>query len=169
MADSRNPFLGFQPYGRSNRLFGRDEDLALLQSRLLSCRTTLLFAGSGVGKTSFLNSKVRPELGKLYDTYYHNRWQSGTSPVPGVAATLRGGEETQAGMAAPIGGAEMPAGMAGTQGCGPETQAGVLLRILLGKAKNRVLLILDQFEEVFQYYRDTKELASFVEELARLV
>ncbi len=72
----QNPFKGLRPYQQSDRekLFGRDRDLILMKDRIFSARTTLLFAGSGVGKTSFLNAKVIPELKKQCVVVWHNRW-----------------------------------------------------------------------------------------------
>jgi len=71
-----NPFLALQPYQPEDarRLFGRDEDLALMRSRVLAGRTTLLFAGSGVGKTSFLNAKLIPYLSPRYFIVCHRDW-----------------------------------------------------------------------------------------------
>jgi WD40 repeat protein len=71
-----NPFKGLRPYLKDDegRLFGRDRDLILIKTRILSARTTLLFAGSGVGKTSFLNAKVIPQLQKQHCVLLHNRW-----------------------------------------------------------------------------------------------
>ena len=71
-----NPFKGLQPFEQEDegRLFGRERDLILIKDRILSSRTTLLFAGSGVGKTSFLNAAVIPELSKRYCVVWHNRW-----------------------------------------------------------------------------------------------
>jgi len=71
-----NPFKGLQPYLKDDeaRLFGRDRDLILIKTRVLSARTTLVFAGSGVGKTSFLNAKVIPQLEKQHCVILHNRW-----------------------------------------------------------------------------------------------
>ena len=71
-----NPFKGLQPFEQEDepKLFGRERDLILFKERILSSRTTLLFAGSGVGKTSFLNAKVIPELTKRYCVIWHNRW-----------------------------------------------------------------------------------------------
>lgn len=72
----KNPFKGLQPFEQEDedRLFGRERDLILIKDRILSSRTTLLFAGSGVGKTSFLNAAVIPELSKRYCVVWHNRW-----------------------------------------------------------------------------------------------
>lgn len=71
-----NPFKGLRPYEEKDhkQLFGRDKDLILMTDRIFSGRTTLLFAGSGVGKTSFLRAKVIPELRDQYHVVWHNRW-----------------------------------------------------------------------------------------------
>src|SRR6185369_9839153 len=76
MEPPANPFKGLRPYSQEDRdsLFGRDRDLILMKDRIFSARTTLLFAGSGVGKTSFLNAKVIPALKKQSAVVWHNRW-----------------------------------------------------------------------------------------------
>jgi hypothetical protein len=53
-----NPFRGLAPYLEGDTLFERDGDVDLIKSRLWSGRYTVLFAGSGVGKTSFLRAKL---------------------------------------------------------------------------------------------------------------
>jgi WD40 repeat protein len=72
----KNPFKGLRPFNQAEQeeLFGRERDLILMKDRILSSRTTLLFAGSGVGKTSFLNAKVIPALEERYCVIWHNRW-----------------------------------------------------------------------------------------------
>src|SRR5271165_394215 len=59
-----NPFKSLVPFGAKDwqTLFGRDADLDLVLNRIHSGKCTLLFAGSGVGKTSFLRAKLIPEL-----------------------------------------------------------------------------------------------------------
>lgn len=84
-----NPFKGLRPFKEEDqeKLFGRDRDLILMKDRISSARTTLLFAGSGVGKTSFLNAKVIPELQKDYRVVWHNRW-TGTDDEEWTASTV---------------------------------------------------------------------------------
>lgn len=69
-----NPFPGLRPYSRDQKLFGRDRDLVLFKDRLYSARTTLLFAGSGVGKSSFLQAKAVPALEDEHLVVSHARW-----------------------------------------------------------------------------------------------
>src|SRR5947209_1666048 len=85
-----NPFLGLTPYKPEDRqkLYGRDRDLILISDRIFSARTTLLFAGSGVGKTSFLNAKVRPEFEGKYCVLYHNDWTASEEPLAALKRTI---------------------------------------------------------------------------------
>ena len=71
-----HPFKGLKPYSKedSGKLFGRDKDLFLMKDRIFRGKTTLLFAGTGIGKTSFLNAKVIPEIDQRYFVSYHNEW-----------------------------------------------------------------------------------------------
>src|SRR4051812_5346099 len=61
-----NPFRGLVQYQRNDPLFARDQDVELIQSRLWSNRVTVMFAGSGVGKSSFLNAKLTPSLEEIF-------------------------------------------------------------------------------------------------------
>ena len=71
-----NPFLALRPFTREEaaRFYGRDADLVLIQSRLYSSRTTLLFAGSGVGKTSLIDARLWPVLERQWRVVPHRQW-----------------------------------------------------------------------------------------------
>src|SRR6266702_7735794 len=71
----------------SGSLFGRDGDLTLMMDRLMCRPATLMFAGSGVGKTSFLNAKLAPELENRYFVCIHSSWAS-EQPLGGAWASL---------------------------------------------------------------------------------
>lgn len=156
MPPADNPFQGVGPFTRSDhhRFFGRDADHGLICSRLLSARTTLLFAGSGVGKTSFLNAKLIPELEQTYGIVYHNQW-AGEEPLKLLAATLgkEGTEHASAGGRDPI--RLLPY----FRRLAPEG----------GGSRRRGLLILDQFEEIFQHHKYRACIESFVHELATVI
>src|SRR5580698_10679156 len=78
MADSplslTNPFRGLESYKYDDPLYGRDADLLLVRDRVYSARTTLLFAATGVGKTSFLKAKLLPGLKQQFRCCYLNEW-----------------------------------------------------------------------------------------------
>jgi hypothetical protein len=65
MSDIPSPFKGLAAYKEGEILYERDADVELVKSRLWSGRYTVLFAGSGVGKTSFLRAKL---VGALKDS-----------------------------------------------------------------------------------------------------
>src|SRR6185369_3632408 len=85
-----NPFLGLKPYGEKDQLYGRDRDLFLMTDHIFCARTTLLFAGSGVGKTSFINAKIIPELNSQYASIiYHKEWAIG-QPLENLLNSIAG-------------------------------------------------------------------------------
>jgi hypothetical protein len=123
-----NPFKGLDPYVPGERLFGRDADMLVLKDRIFRGKTTLLFAGSGVGKTSFLQAKVIPEIEQRYrDQFavrYHREW-AGKDPLSALKARL----------GAPVS-ESLPDFFRSRSGDGTKTW----------------LVVLDQFEELFQYH-----------------
>ena len=79
-AASSNPFKLLDPYTKKDRLFGRDGDVVLVVARIASARTTLLFSGTGIGKTSFLQAKLIPHLEREYRIILFSRW-TGNKPA----------------------------------------------------------------------------------------
>ena len=59
-----SPYKGLRPYEEQDRdnFFGRDEDCRILIDKILANRLTLLFAASGVGKSSLLQAAVLPHF-----------------------------------------------------------------------------------------------------------
>jgi|GEM_PF-3423457 len=158
-----NPFLGLKPYELKDRkkFYGRDKDLFLMKDRVFSGRTTLLFAASGVGKTSFINAKIIPELNEQYYIVYHNQWTVG-EPLQNLKESLSASAPPERA----DGSLEPP---------GPQNSLiNQLSGFIKSKAefttpKNRCLIILDQFEEVFQHHANEKYFAKFIEELSELI
>ena len=91
------PYKGLRPYEEEDRenFFGRDADCRILIDKILANRVTLLFAASGVGKSSLLQAKVLPQLNdpqhENLDTVYYRDWV--LSPLPTlkqhILATLK--------------------------------------------------------------------------------
>src|SRR5262245_57606519 len=81
---AQNPFKGLDPFGPGDQLFGRDPDLLLMKDRIFRGPTTLLFAASGVGKTSFFRARFIPEVAQRYReqfvVHYHSEW-AGKDPL----------------------------------------------------------------------------------------
>lgn len=171
-----NPFLGLKPYGLEDQLYGRDKDLFLMTDRIFCARTTLLFAGSGVGKTSFINAKISPELKSQYDSIiYHNQWAIG-QPLEKLLNSIA--EHLPAVEVAPA----VVMAAAGPQNASTEKPPHPFLisnkfapyfKKFINEEgaedSSRCLLILDQFEEVFQYHHGKSYFDLFIKQLAELI
>lgn len=144
-----NPFIGLRPYKEEekNRLFGRDKDTFLMHTRVFTARTTLLFAGSGVGKTSFLVAGLIPEIrsDKDYLVCFINKWTTRDDPADQLRESLRDAV-----------GEDFPRGVS-------------LAESLVANRKNRLVLILDQFEEVFATYSWQPNFSAFLDDLTQIV
>jgi WD40 repeat protein len=209
-----NPFKGLRPYQEDDRLFGRDRDLVLMTDRIFSAPTTLLFAGSGVGKTSFLNAKVIPELKEQYCVIWHNRWtgadELGESKYEfaddkdmrfwpprvlfrdlirklgfrGESETLTAKPQTHGSQSEDKLASEVHKTIAQNLRRSSDNAAFRLSQVLACFRKssqdqknqpsdklehNRCILILDQFEEVFQYHAYEDYFDSFVRDLCEII
>lgn len=173
-----NPFRALDAYTRADRdrFFGRDGDLTLVLDRLLSRRTTLLFAASGVGKTSFLHARLAPELDERFFVAIHARW-SGGAPLQLVIDSVREAwrksswpAATAATPCAPESSPPPTAGESATPDAAAPDDLLALYRSFTG-ARGCVgaVLILDQFEEVFQQYGDSPMLLALVDAIATVV
>jgi ATP/maltotriose-dependent transcriptional regulator MalT len=77
--------------GRARPLFGRERDAQLLINKLFSHPLTLLYAPSGVGKTSLLRALVIPELrAEEAQVVYFDKWNT-ADPCDAVAQSMAGG------------------------------------------------------------------------------
>ncbi|MDQ3803881.1 MAG: ATP-binding protein, partial [Acidobacteriota bacterium] len=74
------PYKGLQPYTEDDRkyFFGRERDKEVVASNLYVTPLTVLYGGSGVGKSSVLQAGVIPKLRAKARTVivYFNEWQS---------------------------------------------------------------------------------------------
>lgn len=154
MIQSR-PYLGLRPYESRDRenFFGRDADCEVLVDKLLANRLTLLFAASGVGKTSLLNAAVIPRLqdplGENLSVVYHNDWV--LNPVEGLKKSICSvGPETAESLV--------------------ETQTLVeMLSFYTLFIRHPFVIILDQFEEFFRYQRGNAEFNNLIEQLTSII
>ena len=76
----KEPYPGLRPYTEEQHhyFFGRDHDCRVLIDKILSNKLTLLFAASGVGKSSLLRAAVLPSIRhpehENLDAVYYNDW-----------------------------------------------------------------------------------------------
>src|SRR5262245_54591148 len=125
------PYVGMRPYGREEKdwFYGRSADGRIIADKILSARLTLLYAPSGVGKSSVLNASTIPTLeGEDCCVLCFDAW-AGSDPITAIKDML-------AAMAASIGVIEPLAGA---------PTIAELSRLMTGNGKTLVL-VFDQFE-----------------------
>jgi hypothetical protein len=154
------PYKGLRPYEEENRdiFFGRDQKREILIDKLFSNKLTLLFAATGVGKSSLLQAAVMPELKRPerlnLDVVYYTDWVS--NPLEGLKQkTIQVLKER------------------GKVGFDYQIDEGVSLndffQLCSTFASEPLVVILDQFEEFFQYRLYQEDFPRFVKEFSQCV
>ena len=143
------PYVGLTFYTRDDAamFFGREAERTVLISNLRASRLTLLYAGSGVGKSSLLRAGVASRLSELAE---HSLMEVGTpEAIPVVFSSWR--DEPTDDLIKEIRKAVAPFVPGGAL---DELEHAHLVDVLdaASEAANAtVLIILDQFEEYFLY------------------
>lgn len=159
MSRESTPYPGLRPYREDeyHKFFGRQADAEILIDKLLTNRLTLLFAASGVGKSSLLQAAIIPKLkaaeGENLCVAYHNDWIS--PPTQSVKLAVLNALQTSKIIAADADFSDDTL---------PEilSFSSVLVR-------PPFVLILDQFEEFFRYQRAGSEFQTFIDQLIVLI
>ena len=163
----QGPYVGLQPYDEADAafFFGRSQESAIVAANLRSTKLTILYGPSGVGKSSLLMAGVvhglreqaRTGVGDspfavcVFRSWHHE-------PLSGLQESCRAALQDLAGehsLAAPVAGQTLTKTLRAWT-----TRAGALL------------IVLDQFEEYFQYCPDDENgdrLTGFAGELAGVV
>ncbi len=154
VADERCPYPGLQSFQEldAERFFGRSAQISRAVGRLESQPLLAVIGPSGAGKSSFIRAGVIPALKR------DGAWESvvvrpGRKPVHALAmalAPLTGHPETGVQQTIAQNLYEMPGYL------------GTLLRWRAGEIKGRVLLFVDQFEELYTLVPDPRERAAYV-------
>src|SRR5262249_27684222 len=127
---SRNPFVGLRPFEEGDRqlFFGRDRDREVLLNLVYSSPVTLLYANSGVGKSSLIHAALILELRR--DTklriLVYSEWRANF--LQQLLELARFGEEIE-----------------------PELGLFETLKASIKATNVEPVLILDQLEEIFHY------------------
>jgi hypothetical protein len=157
------PYVGLRPYEESHRhiFFGREEERDILIDKLIANKLTLLFAATGVGKSSLLRAGVIPALKHKkkegLDVVYYCDWVS--DPLVHLK------KETVAVLQAQN-------KIAGDYPLYRETEDISLkkfFRLAAAFASEPLVVILDQFEEFFQYRRYKENFIKFIAEFSECV
>ncbi|MEK7990882.1 MAG: hypothetical protein VSS52_007735, partial [Thiotrichaceae bacterium] len=154
------PYKGLQPYTELDKdnFYGRATEKRVLMDKVLIHKLTFLFAASGVGKSSLLRAAVLPALlepPNAYDVVYYNDWveQPLFNLKSHIAETLRNNGQVTADF-------EFDTSLS----------LKAFLRICSVFTSAPFILILDQFEEFFNYQKYHQDnFKQFVAEIAEAV
>ncbi|SDJ07226.1 hypothetical protein [Nonomuraea jiangxiensis] len=155
-ADGPSPYLGLSPFRTEDALlfFGREQAVDGLLTRLGDQRIVMLFGASGAGKSSLLQAGLvaRVQAGERpWDTVV---FTPGAEPMEECAVHLAPLVGSTAGAVR----AELAADRRGLHRL-------VRQALVERPAETELLIVVDQFEEVFTLCRDEEERARFVESL----
>jgi energy-coupling factor transporter ATP-binding protein EcfA2 len=150
-ADFSQPFIGLRPFEYNDRkyFFGRDDEVDVLELQVKQNRFVAVVGRSGCGKSSLISAGLRPRLEKVYD----HRWcwigmRTDDAPLRQLALGL-------AGLTGETG--DLSEAWADrfervlTKSCFGIGEALGLIPALRGSDGGRVLLFVDQFEELFRF------------------
>lgn len=155
------PFLGLHYFDEENEtiFFGREEQLRDLLAKLADSRFVTVIGSSGSGKSSLARAGLIPALRAGFLVAAGPHWQivkirPGSSPLVNLAQ----------GMEHVFG----ATGVEVTLRRGPLGLVEAALQSGLGEHEN-LLIMVDQFEEIFRYQRETKNPQAAVEESSSFV
>ncbi|MEJ8848563.1 hypothetical protein [Variovorax rhizosphaerae] len=155
MGDSQNPFVGLRPYEADETLlfFGRHQQVAELLRRLHALRFLAVVGSSGCGKSSLVRAGLIPVLQAGFlveerDVWLLGTMKPGTAPLANLAACVLGSCSSE-----PVPEARTAELLAAIR----EGRAATVLEALSATLTARdasLLLLVDQFEEVFRFVGD---------------
>ena len=167
LADDESPFIGLAAFQTSDarRFFGRDRDVRRFQARLGSQPFLTIVGPSGAGKSSFVRAGLIPALERSGEGWEAFILRPGREPMAALVGVLlqlspRSTSELAGGSASPSE-SRSPRELIDVLRAQPG-YLGVKLRARARHKVRRVLLFVDQFEELYTLCTDPGERAAFV-------
>ena len=161
LRDDGNPFAGLAAFQEADadRFYGRSREIGAVVARLRSSPLIALAGPSGVGKSSLVRAGVIPALkrsGEGWDTFIV---RPGRSPLASLCSILLDLATSNTGplAAGAAGPDDHAAGLRAAPG-----QLGAALRAHAQSKRRRVLVFVDQFEELYTLCPDAGERAAFL-------
>jgi len=166
----RCPYVGLMPFDEKDAayFFGRKRESDLIVANLTASRLTLLYASSGVGKSSVLQAGVLPRLHRIADETYEDLGIPGTA----VAYVSYWRDAPLESIAAKISAAvsRVPGAGVVEQAARPSELSVAWLREVLRQSRvSAIYLIFDQFEEYLLYHPEDRGEAGLTAELGRIL
>ena len=144
---SANPYVGLRPFAddESRLFFGRSEQIVELLTRLRASRFLAVVGSSGAGKSSLVRAGLIPKLKAGFLVGAHDRWR---------VVSLRPGGNPLFQLAVAVAGTDAPDEVEALTGDMRRTGVDALVERLKGsdtEDESNVLLLVDQFEELFRF------------------
>jgi hypothetical protein len=160
-SDSREagPYPGLTAFqeGDADRFYGRDSDVFQVAARLRDHPLVAVVGASGLGKSSFVRAGLVPALRASEDAWEVLIVRPGRQPLQSLAAVLRPFMQDAPVEASAIG---EPDGLVERLRASPG-HAGALLRSLAARTGRKMLLFVDQMEELYTLVPDEAERRAF--------
>jgi tetratricopeptide (TPR) repeat protein len=168
-----SPFQGLQYFDEkdADRFFGRETLVAKITGRLADTRFLVIIGASGSGKSSVMRAGVIPALrhgerladGSMPPTnsgQWDIRLLTPTAhPLDALAASLTHESDS----------IKATTDMRDELACDPQTLPTAARRLLSQNGRQHLLLVIDQFEEIFTQCRQAEERQTFIDNLLHAV
>lgn len=169
MKQQENPWKGLDSYKETDRIYGRDEEIEELMSRIEYNVQTVLYSRSGIGKSSILNAGIFPKARLMGMLPVNIRLQHSTSKqnpgTPYITQIINAIQE------------ELKAHDGTTEELVPRKEGHEeslwehLHRqtFLVDGQRVTPLLVFDQFEEIFTLQKNPRLISDFFAQVADLL
>ncbi|MBA3464981.1 MAG: protein kinase [Deltaproteobacteria bacterium] len=155
-----SPYAGLSSFQENDagKFFGRNREIAAMVTRIRDRPLMAVVGSSGVGKSSFVRAGLVPALKRSGETWETLVIRPGRKPIESLAAVIQPMVATSANLSDEM---DEQKKLVETL----HKEPGHLGHVLRGRARRdnrRVLLFVDQFEELFTQTADPEERAAFM-------
>jgi serine/threonine protein kinase len=160
----QSPYAGLASFQEADasRFFGRSREIAAMVNRLRTQPMLAVVGSSGVGKSSLVRAGLLPGLKRSGEQWECQVLRPGRNPMAALVSVLTPMQQTSATLAD-----EAERNAKTTQRLKDEPgYLGATMRAQAVKENKRVLLFVDQFEELYTNVTDAEERDAFVKCLA---
>ena len=154
-----SPYAGLSSFQENDagKFFGRNREIAAMVTRIRDRPLMAVVGSSGVGKSSFVRAGLVPALKRSGETWETIVIRPGRKPLEALAAVLQPMVATAANLADEM---EEQKKLVETLRREPG-HLGHMLRLRARRDNRRLLLFVDQFEELYTLVHDPAERAAF--------
>jgi eukaryotic-like serine/threonine-protein kinase len=159
-----SPYAGLSSFQENDagKFFGRNREIAAMVTRIRDRPLMAVVGSSGVGKSSFVRAGLVPALKRSGETWESLVIRPGRAPLAALASMIQPLVHTSSSLADEVAEQKRLAEML-------RKEPGHLGHVLRGRARrenSKLLLFVDQFEELYTQVADAEERAAFTAALS---